>query len=826
MRVSRRTWIVLAVLAGLVLAACAGFSPAVRALATNEASKRRLELEIGQVRPGWFAVTLRDVHVRLQGVRGVDVQLTSVQVDLGASLRARSIDAQGGNIALTGSAEELSDALRAWRGEKGAGGDGASTSTPWHVDGISIAWTPVAGAEPALTAQGVSLERGTGYKLGVEGAKAKHGDGAVEVATLSVELDAKGTLVRAKSTRMQLSYDFPAQPDAPAAPAVSPLDPAPPPLPVVAPSKKKGRVPAPVPASPIASTPLLPLPDLHALRQKAAAVAAALASRLPEGGLVEVDGLELSLGIRGDRIALGPGPFRVERTTEDVRVSFATGDAAGAKSTRLSLDGTLPIAAGDVTVQLAGGPVALSLLGVKNGAMGLTDVERATLAGTGRVVVAARGDSMTFDVDVKVRGLAVKHPKLAADTVRGLDFGVAARGLLDDKGQLRLDDAELAMGALHLRGRGALDEAPDHLSAALNFDVPTAACQLLLDSVPSALLPTLRGARVAGTFGARGRLAFDTRKLDDLALDYSIADECRMMEVPGDLSRDRFTKAFSHHVYAPDGRIDEELTGPGTASWTDLDHISPFMQVAVLTTEDGAFHHASERPPAAHGGRRKRLVLVVLEPQLESRGSRVRRAVPCELRGDLVVCRRRAAGRAEAAAARSVAPGRRRRARRCDAPRGPRGLWLSSLNPRAGTSAASAAPAPCGPSTTSSCGGCERTASFATRTSSTSVPGPAGWRCSSLRSRGRSSASTPILRGSARPGQKRVGAVWATSGSRSRRRRTWASGVSVSTPRCSRGLSDASDDRAWSMPSIKPTAQCGQAARSSICGLTPATSRA
>jgi membrane peptidoglycan carboxypeptidase len=48
-----------------------------------------------------------------------------------------------------------------------------------------------------------------------------------------------------------------------------------------------------------------------------------------------------------------------------------------------------------------------------------------------------------------------------------------------------------------------------------------------------------------------------------------------------------------HRIYLPDGSTAEETTGPGTPDWTPLDQISPYMQTAVLTTEDGAFpkHH-------------------------------------------------------------------------------------------------------------------------------------------------------------------------------------------------------------------------------------------
>ena len=66
-----------------------------------------------------------------------------------------------------------------------------------------------------------------------------------------------------------------------------------------------------------------------------------------------------------------------------------------------------------------------------------------------------------------------------------------------------------------------------------------------------------------------------------------------MFGVPRELAHARFDGAFTYKTYHPDGTTDDTTTGPGTASWTPLDDISPFMVDAVLTTEDGAFykHH-------------------------------------------------------------------------------------------------------------------------------------------------------------------------------------------------------------------------------------------
>ncbi len=219
------------------------------------------------------------------------------------------------------------------------------------------------------------------------------------------------------------------------------------------------------------------------------------------------------------------------------------------------------------------------------------------MTGRAHVVLADDGSALTFDGEAGARGLSIANPRLALDVVRGLDLQVHARGAATAEGELRFDDLAASFGAVHIAAGGILDQRSDHVAAAFHFDVPSASCQSLLDSLPSALLPALQGTRITGNFGARGRFGFDTRSLDKLELEYEVKDQCRVTQVPPELARERFEQSFSHRIYLPDGSIAEELTGPGTDNWTPLDEISPYMQVAVLTTEDGGFprHHGFNR---------------------------------------------------------------------------------------------------------------------------------------------------------------------------------------------------------------------------------------
>ncbi|HEX4515270.1 MAG TPA: biosynthetic peptidoglycan transglycosylase, partial [Polyangiaceae bacterium] len=329
------------------------------------------------------------------------------------------------------------------------------------------------------------------------------------------------------------------------------------------------------------------MPNLHVLRAMIQNAGQRLAERAPDGLHVALDALGVDLKRGKEKLELGPGKLVIERHGSELALDFS----AGTGQTPLTLHASVPLEAGDTTLALAGGPVTLSMLGVRDGAFGFVDPARANVTGKARVTLDDAAKSLTFDADVSASGVSIKNAKLADDTVRGLDVRVSARGVLDDAGAVRLDDSEAQLGALHLRTHGGVEQTSDHLSASLSFELPVAGCQSILESFPAALFPHVSQARFRGTFGAKGYLSFDTRKIDDLVLKYDIDDLCRVTQAPEELKKDHFDGAFTYAIIDKDGKPADRETGPGSDEWAPIDTISPMMQVAVLTTEDGAFFH-------------------------------------------------------------------------------------------------------------------------------------------------------------------------------------------------------------------------------------------
>lgn len=568
--------------------AYAGSASWLKRRAIAEGQARGFVVDVGSARLGFFSAHLKGVRVGLEGVTGLDVDLAEIDIAVEASGRPSRIAARGGQVRVVGDAEQLASQLEAWRARRPAPAVPASTTSTSPVVSVTglEGKIPLPGGGTVVLSD-ASVERdGEELRLKVASLHAERGEARADVRGASIALvGRKLKLLTAESASLELVLPEPKE-DAGATAAVEPTPPALP-TPVI----KRGKKSPPLPAEPMRVT----LPDAAPLRAIAQSMAKRLSELLVEGADAKTEQLSLVVTRGKDKLTLGPGALTLMRSPEHVEVEFRTSAAtqAGTPSgTPLSARVDLPTASGDLRATLSGGPVSLTTLGVKEGAFGLIDVPRAQLTGKATFKIDTAG-AASFDADVLAKGLGLERAWLARAPVHGLDVGLRLSGFFESRKRLRIDDAEAALGAFRGRFRGTLEASGDVARVNGSFEVPTTACQSLIDSVPDALMPTVKGARFVGTFGAQGSLVFDSSALDDLELSYRFDDRCRFIEVPKPMDRERFRKPFVHRIVRPDGKEAEMTTGPDSAAWTPLELISPYMQAAVLTTEDGAFfkHH-------------------------------------------------------------------------------------------------------------------------------------------------------------------------------------------------------------------------------------------
>ncbi len=596
-RLPRRGLLAGGLVIALFLVGGALSGPLVRAEVAAEATRRHIEARVAAVRFGWLVVRLVDVDLRPTDIQGIRGHADEVRIEFG--LGVRRIAVHGMAVSIDGTREELVDRYARWRdsrsAERTAVPPQSPRRTPVVLDAMSIRWNDDASAEPRVAVHGLDAVWNQGsIQLKAAGAKMRLHSTTVEVSDAAAVVSSAGEVsqARAATALVEVTSHSDVKRREPS-PASEPLLEAPQRAAPSAPQSPRGET-APL-SEP--GAPLVPLPDLHAAWVMVAALTREAAEHVSEGADLGVDALTWKITHPQERVAftIGPGTVRLARSKAGFELNFSTDSHA--TGTPLAVRATLATDGRDDAVTLEGGPVSLSLLGIQEGAAGLVDVAQATVTGRARVVLADQGRALTFDGEVGTRGLSIHNQRLAPEVVRGIDLALRARGVATAGGELRIDDLGAAFGAVRVAAGGVLEQRADRVVGAFHFDVPTTGCQSLLDSVPGALLPALQGTEMSGSFGARGQFAFDTRSLDDLTLDYDVRDLCRIVRVPPELARTRFEQPFVYRTYLPDGTTEDDTTGPGSSAWTPLDEISPYMQVAVLTTEDGAFprHHGFNR---------------------------------------------------------------------------------------------------------------------------------------------------------------------------------------------------------------------------------------
>jgi hypothetical protein len=569
----------------LVLAACLALGPLVRSRASKMAARYGMSVDIEHVWPAFGGVRMKNVRFHsLDGSPGaqgwMSGELGSVDVRLGFGLGARAIRVQGGRVALSGSIDEVSRHLRDLTKGSGEGSDDKGPDRPGPdllAEGLRLSWNGASSSE-SLEIEGARVERSrddrgiTRGMVSIAAVRASKGAMRGRARDLSARFAREAHVTRWSEARLgALELEVPLG----AAAGGGPSRGAPPPEVI-----GRGYVDRAV-----------------ELRDLATGMASWAAEHFTPEAPVEVSALSVLFTHADQKLNVGPGTLHIKHRPEELELDFAPGqsDPHFNDPSGLSLHASVPTAPGEIAVYVQGGPMTLASLGVHEQDFGLIDVGRAKLEAKGNIKLSADAQRLLFDGDGRATSLSVVHKALAEEPVHGLDLGWRAAGVAQLDGSLfRIDEGKVELGAIRFEAFGMVENAKDYVRVDGRANVPISDCQKMFDSLPSALVPKLTGMTMAGSFELRSGFSLDTRHPDDVKIDWDLKNHCRITGAPPEIDVARFTRPFRRNVYGEHGEKVEVLSGPGTPDWVPLRAISPFLEAAVTTTEDGGFRY--------HGG--------------------------------------------------------------------------------------------------------------------------------------------------------------------------------------------------------------------------------
>jgi Transglycosylase len=638
--ISRRFKLALASGSVVGVALAAGFAPAVRYEARQAATRYGAAVVIAGVAPTSHGVRLRGVDVTLADVPSARVHFDEVEVTYDAG--QRHVALRGGTVAVVGARDVVLHQVETWRaghltseatpeGASGQQGGGSGT----ELAGLRVSWADsVDNPTEAVVASDLGLVRADGrivLSAGEATVSVGHTSFSVKKGELAVVRHEGGYRVAALTAagidaQISLPAGKPAaMPDSPAVnldPAPAPVPP--PPAPVPAPSRRRGKGARNASRSGVRDAGAVPqAPGAAAAARVDTALTHAAADDSPGLGsayraallnaahavdlaleptaTVRLEGVRARIRRGEEVLNLGPGVLLVARVagrlvvdlSPELRAASASATAeAHEEALTFRLAVPLGSAPGELAVDVNGGPIWLSSLGVKEGDFGLFDVGRASISTRSHLALDADGRTLHVDGEAKVHTLSIKSAALSDEPVAGLELAVRLKGEVDlDGSRARIAEGEVDLGSIRVTVSGELDRSGDSRHVRGSFDLPLTACQAMLDSTPKGLVPKLQGMRLAGSYALRGRADVDTGHLErGFVLDWDASNTCRILEAPADVSVERFRKPFQRTAYDAQSRPFLLEAGPGTASWVPLPAISKFMETAVLTTEDGGFH--------------------------------------------------------------------------------------------------------------------------------------------------------------------------------------------------------------------------------------------
>jgi len=589
----------------LVLGACIALGPVTRSRAEDAARRRGLHVEIGHVRPALGGITLKDVRFSAdaegQAPPWLSGQLDRVEVQLGLGLGLRGIRVRGGHVDFAGSTDEVAQHVRDMRKGGGTRAAGSSEDGPeLRMEGVRVSWHGGVDSGGLVEIDGIRFEQTRPDKgvakgaLVIESARAaRDGFGAKgkSFALRYTREAGKISVSEARLAALELEVELSLGNIATAAP----------------PARRVASTPVKTPRRGARAAPPAPRPafidfDFSSkatrLRDQLVKVAALGAEHLAEGAPVGIDGLQVVLTRGEQKLNIGPGRLSVGHDARALEIDFAPGKEAARAAgdpTNLSMHVTIPSSNGEIAAAISGGPVTLASLGVKEEDFGLLDVGRAKLEAKGDVRLSADAGRLLFDGSGRFTSLSVFHHALADEPVRGIDLAWRGAGVAElDGSLLRLDEGKIEVGAISLSASAALERGEDFVRIGARVDVPQSECKKMFDSVPRALVPKLEDIKLAGSFALRAAILLDTRHPEDMKVDWDLKNRCRVTAPPSEFDVERFTHPFKRTVYDEHGDKVEVESGPSTPDWIPFQQISPFMEAAVTTTEDGGFRR--------HGG--------------------------------------------------------------------------------------------------------------------------------------------------------------------------------------------------------------------------------
>jgi len=211
---------------------------------------------------------------------------------------------------------------------------------------------------------------------------------------------------------------------------------------------------------------------------------------------------------------------------------------------------------------------------------------------SGGIRFSLRDGLIRFEGSVDVKGLNIKHRKLAKKMINDLDFSTTLKGSYDfAKARMKIDSLEIKRKGVKVKVSLTVTRIDADPRISVSVEVPPVHCSAVIDALPEAVFPHVKKLEVSGNFSMGLSAGVDFGYLTDASVNlsgYADYDRCRVLRAPEQISAVRMLRPFEH-VAIDGSNVTKVWVGPDNPDFVGLEMISRHVSNSLLTTEDSRF---------------------------------------------------------------------------------------------------------------------------------------------------------------------------------------------------------------------------------------------
>lgn len=198
-------------------------------------------------------------------------------------------------------------------------------------------------------------------------------------------------------------------------------------------------------------------------------------------------------------------------------------------------------------------------------------------------------DVLTLNGRASMRKGAINHWRISPKNI-ALDLAE-----INYRFNIGIADASLDSSSLVRLNKMIIKPAVHYIhspqkSLAVDFKIPMMPSQQFFESLPQGLFQNIEGIKTEGELGFNMNFFINTKQPDSVKFNCSMPKKKFRILSYGEARLNKLNEEFLYTAYERGQAVKSFMVGPSNPNFVPLDMISPYLQYALMTSEDGNFY--------------------------------------------------------------------------------------------------------------------------------------------------------------------------------------------------------------------------------------------